>query len=191
MGTGSNATKTTGGGHGQYFSWHQDSTYSGFSGDDAVTFWVAFGPVTEEMGPLQYRVGTHALGQLRHEERPEERAAGNMLAFGQTIPPSGSGSDSAKAAATATTIVRATTTSTATATTPAAWDDDTAFPIAVAAPLAPGEASVHNFSLVHRRGKLDSASFLRNICHQNIFVYLHSAHLYFLCQSLNIKRHTL
>ena len=89
MGTGSNATKTTGGGHGQYFSWHQDSTYSGFSGDDAVTFWIAFCPVTEEMGPLQYRVGSHALGQLRHEERPEERNAGNMLAFGQTIPPTG------------------------------------------------------------------------------------------------------
>ena len=41
------------------------------------------------MGPLQYRVGSHALGQLRHEERPEERNAGNMLAFGQTIPPTG------------------------------------------------------------------------------------------------------
>ena len=86
------ATGGGGGGHGQYFSWHQDSTYSGFSGDDAITFWVAFGAVTAEMGPLQYRVGTHALGQLRHEERPEERAEGNMLAFGQTIPPSSAAS---------------------------------------------------------------------------------------------------
>ena len=54
-----------------------------------MTFWIAFGAVTEDMGPLQYRVGSHTLGQLRHEERPGEREAGNMLAFGQTIPPSG------------------------------------------------------------------------------------------------------
>ena len=161
-------------GHGQYFSWHQDSTYSGFSGDDAVTFWIAFGAVTEDMGPLQYRVGTHALGQLRHEERPEERTAGNMLAFGQTIPPSaGSASASTPASAAA-----------ATATAPA-WDDDTAFPIATAAPLDPGEASVHNFSLVHRRGKLCLC--MRNMCFPNCANYQDPRRALCLNSQLNTK----
>ena len=123
------------------------------------------------MGPLQYRIGTHALGQLRHEERPEDRAAGNMLAFGQTIPPSSeSGIPFNQLGKKQTfakflikfrnweqmygpfsnwTLVISLDIELNYATGPA-WDDDAAFPVAVAAPLAPGEASIHNFSLVHR-----------------------------------------
>ena len=50
-----------------YFSWHQDSTYSGF-GEDAVTCWLAFSAVKEESGPLVFKLGSHKLGQLWHRE---------------------------------------------------------------------------------------------------------------------------
>ena len=67
-----------------FFSWHQDSTYSGFNGTQAVTFWIAFADVIDEAcGPIRFRAGSHRLGQLPHATNLGD--AGNMLAFGQCI----------------------------------------------------------------------------------------------------------
>lgn len=64
------------------FSWHQDSTYSGFA-DGAATVWVAFSDVGVSSGPVLFRRGSHRLGQLPHQETVD---ASNLLALGQTIP---------------------------------------------------------------------------------------------------------
>ncbi|CAD7957169.1 unnamed protein product [Amoebophrya sp. A120] len=102
-----------------FFSWHQDSTYSRFRGDQGVTVWLAFSDVTERAGPVLFREGSHRLGQLPHDENVGQE--GNMLAFGQTIE-----RDKLEAIRT----------------------DERSFPT-VAAILAPGEASAHNFFVVH------------------------------------------
>lgn len=67
------------------FSWHQDSTYSGFTQGTGLTLWIAFSNVTPESGPMVFKVGSHRLGgQLYHFE--DDSDPDNMLAFGQTIP---------------------------------------------------------------------------------------------------------
>jgi len=67
------------------FSWHQDSTYSGFTQKTGITIWVAFSDVKDpESGPVMFKRGSHRLGQLYHFE--DDNDPDNMLAFGQTIP---------------------------------------------------------------------------------------------------------
>ena len=101
-----------------FFSWHQDSTYSGFSGAQAVTFWIAFSDVLDgAAGPLRFRAGSHRLGQLPHVERPGQ--PGNMLSLGQTV---------------AEDVFR---------------ERVAHLREEVAVPLQTGQASVHDFSVVH------------------------------------------
>jgi len=69
---------------GSFFSWHQDSTYSKFSQDEAVTLWLAFSDVVSaEDGPVLMKRYSHQFGQLLHEETSGDS---NVLALGQTIP---------------------------------------------------------------------------------------------------------
>ena len=101
-----------------FFSWHQDSTYSGFDGSQAVTFWIAFCDLLDPAcGPVRFRAGSHKLGQLHHTKNVGE--AGNMLAFGQCI----------EAEAWASQVEH--------------LGEKIAFPLRV------GEASIHDFSVVH------------------------------------------
>jgi hypothetical protein len=68
---------------GSFFSWHQDSTYSKFSQDEAVTLWLAFSDVVStEDGPVLMKRCSHQFGQIRHEESSGDS---NVLALGQTI----------------------------------------------------------------------------------------------------------
>lgn len=67
-----------------FFSWHQDSTYSGWSGEDGATFWIAFLNVTPVAGPVLFKKTPRLEHrQLPHDENPSQDV--NMLAFGQTI----------------------------------------------------------------------------------------------------------
>ena len=62
--------------------WHQDATYFGLSPFEHVTAWVALTPSTEEMGCMQFLLGTHGEGQLLHADKPNPDL---MLSRGQTI----------------------------------------------------------------------------------------------------------
>merc|ERR1712194_578021 len=108
------------------FSWHQDSTYSKFTGRQGVTVWLAFSDVTKEHGPLLFRPGTHKLGQLYHYEN--ETDGENMLAFGQTIPDS---EDSRFEQL---------------LPEQRAWNES---PTAVGSGLRPGTSSAHSFEVIH------------------------------------------
>jgi len=67
-----------------FFSWHQDSTYSGLSPPHSVlTAWLALTPTNRESGCLQVLPTSHLEGQLEHQET---KAEDNLLSLGQTIP---------------------------------------------------------------------------------------------------------
>ena len=63
-----------------FVSWHQDSTYLGLEPCESVTGWIALTPATVENGCLRVMPGTHRLGQLPNDLRPEKD---NLLSSGQ------------------------------------------------------------------------------------------------------------
>jgi len=98
-----------------FYSWHQDSTYSGHSpASGVVTAWFALSPAPLEAGCLQFLPGSH------HQQLPhtETRDKSNLLAVGQTIPQE---------------VLKS-------------LDQP------VAAPLHPGQASLHHWQCVHASG---------------------------------------
>lgn len=67
-----------------FFSWHQDSTYSGLTPPDSVvTAWLALTPTTRCNGCLQVLPQSHQAGQQEHRETV---SSNNLLSLGQTIP---------------------------------------------------------------------------------------------------------
>eukprot|EP00088_Acartia_fossae_P058984 TRINITY_DN6952_c0_g1_i16.p1 TRINITY_DN6952_c0_g1~~TRINITY_DN6952_c0_g1_i16.p1 ORF type:complete len:293 (-),score=29.48 TRINITY_DN6952_c0_g1_i16:83-931(-) len=70
-------------GTGGFYSWHQDSTYSGLEPSDKVlTAWVALSPSKKESGCLRFIPQSHS-EQLPHNEVPSDS---NLLSLGQVIP---------------------------------------------------------------------------------------------------------
>jgi len=66
-----------------FFSWHQDSTYSGLAPPHkVVTAWVALTPSTASSGCMQMLPSSH-LTQMEHLESKE---SSNLLSLGQYIP---------------------------------------------------------------------------------------------------------
>jgi len=66
-----------------FYSWHQDSTYSGLEPSDKVlTAWVAISSSKKESGCLRF-IPESQDKQLPHEEMPSEE---NLLSLGQVIP---------------------------------------------------------------------------------------------------------
>ena len=63
-----------------YVTWHQDATYFGLEPDEQVTAWLALSPATEESGCMSVLPGSHKLGQLPVEHKPD---ADNLLSSGQ------------------------------------------------------------------------------------------------------------
>jgi hypothetical protein len=47
-------------------AWHQDATFFGLSPYEHVTAWVAFSDATVEAGCMEFILGSHRWGQLRH-----------------------------------------------------------------------------------------------------------------------------
>ena len=47
-------------------AWHQDATYFGLEPHEHVTAWVAFSDASAESGCMEFVVGSHRGGQLRH-----------------------------------------------------------------------------------------------------------------------------
>lgn len=66
----------------KYVSWHQDATYWNFKVKKGVIVWLAFDDVTEDMGPVIYRIKSHKFGQYRHIDN---KSTNNLLTRGQTI----------------------------------------------------------------------------------------------------------
>jgi len=64
-----------------YVAWHQDSAYSPFAGDDALSAWVALGESTAESGCMRVIVGSHR-ARLAHVETGDVH---NLLKQRQTI----------------------------------------------------------------------------------------------------------
>jgi non-haem Fe2+, alpha-ketoglutarate-dependent halogenase len=73
----------------EYVAWHQDSAYSDFAGDDALSAWVALGESTAESGCMRVIAGSHR-ARLPHMQIED---AHNLLKQRQTI--SGAVDDSA------------------------------------------------------------------------------------------------
>ena len=67
---------------GGFVSWHQDSTYWGLTPPDIVTAWVALTPSTVESGCMRVVPGSHAWGQLDHQD---SFADDNLLSRGQEV----------------------------------------------------------------------------------------------------------
>ncbi len=65
-----------------FVSWHQDSTYFGLEPLDEVTAWVALSPATTRSGCMRVLPGSHKLGQLPVDLRPDKD---NLLTSGQTV----------------------------------------------------------------------------------------------------------
>jgi non-heme Fe2+,alpha-ketoglutarate-dependent halogenase len=65
-----------------FVSWHQDSTYFGLEPLDAITAWVALSAASEEAGCVRVLPGSHRLGQLPADLRPQ---VNNLLSSGQTV----------------------------------------------------------------------------------------------------------
>jgi ectoine hydroxylase-related dioxygenase (phytanoyl-CoA dioxygenase family) len=64
-----------------YVAWHQDSAYSEFAGDDALSAWVALGASTAESGCMRVIGGSHR-ARLPHTQTTD---AHNLLKQRQTI----------------------------------------------------------------------------------------------------------
>jgi len=64
-----------------YVAWHQDSAYSDFAGDDALSAWVALGESTAESGCMRVIAGSHR-ARLPHTETGD---AHNLLKQRQTV----------------------------------------------------------------------------------------------------------
>lgn len=67
---------------GGFVSWHQDSTYWGLTPPDIVTAWIALTPSTVESGCMRVIPGSHAWGQLDHQD---SFADNNLLSRGQEV----------------------------------------------------------------------------------------------------------
>jgi len=65
-----------------FVSWHQDSTYFGLEPQEAVTAWVALSAASSEAGCVRVLPGSHKLGQLPADLRPQKD---NLLSSGQTV----------------------------------------------------------------------------------------------------------
>jgi non-haem Fe2+, alpha-ketoglutarate-dependent halogenase len=65
-----------------FVSWHQDSTYFGLEPLEEVTAWVALSPATTKSGCVRVLPGSHKLGQLPADMRPDQN---NLLTSGQTV----------------------------------------------------------------------------------------------------------
>src|SRR5262249_29209277 len=65
-----------------FVSWHQDATYFGLEPLDEVTAWVAVSPATTESGCMRVLPGSHKLGQLPIDLKPERD---NLLSSGQSV----------------------------------------------------------------------------------------------------------
>lgn len=65
-----------------WFTWHQDATYWELEPPHALTVWLAFGEVTKLNGAMKVIPGSHASGQLRHENTFDPTV---MLPRGQKI----------------------------------------------------------------------------------------------------------
>lgn len=65
-----------------FVSWHQDSTYFGLEPLEQVTAWVALSNATEEAGCMRVLPGSHKLGQLPSDMKPDKN---NLLTSGQTV----------------------------------------------------------------------------------------------------------
>lgn len=65
-----------------FVSWHQDSTYFGLEPLAEVTAWVALSPATSEAGCMRVLPGSHKLGQLPVDLKPDKD---NLLSSGQTV----------------------------------------------------------------------------------------------------------
>jgi non-haem Fe2+, alpha-ketoglutarate-dependent halogenase len=111
----------------QYFSQHQDATYTGLNpADHCVTVWVALSdPVGTQEGCLTFLKGSHLIGQLPHVEESatgdsgtaEKISGENMLSRGQREVYEARDTDE--------------------------W---------VAIPLRAGEATIHHFHTIHESG---------------------------------------
>ena len=65
-----------------FVSWHQDSTYFGLEPLEQVTAWVALSPATRRAGCVRVLPGSHKLGQLPADLKPDRN---NLLTSGQTV----------------------------------------------------------------------------------------------------------
>lgn len=65
-----------------FVSWHQDSTYFGLEPLEEVTAWVALSAASSEAGCVRVLPGSHKLGQLPADLRPQKD---NLLSSGQTV----------------------------------------------------------------------------------------------------------
>jgi non-heme Fe2+,alpha-ketoglutarate-dependent halogenase len=65
----------------EYVAWHQDSAYSDFAGDDALSAWVALGESTAESGCMRVVAGSHR-ARLPHTETSDVH---NLLKQRQTV----------------------------------------------------------------------------------------------------------
>jgi ectoine hydroxylase-related dioxygenase (phytanoyl-CoA dioxygenase family) len=64
-----------------YVAWHQDSAYSPFAGDDALSAWVALGESTAQSGCMRVIAGSHR-ARLPHAETGDVH---NLLKQRQTV----------------------------------------------------------------------------------------------------------
>jgi ectoine hydroxylase-related dioxygenase (phytanoyl-CoA dioxygenase family) len=64
-----------------YVAWHQDSAYSPFAGDDALSAWVALGESSAESGCMRVIAGSHR-ARLPHTETGDVH---NLLKQRQTV----------------------------------------------------------------------------------------------------------
>jgi len=65
----------------EYVAWHQDSAYSDFVGDDALSAWVALGESTAQSGCMRVIAGSHR-ARVPHAETDD---AHNLLKQRQTV----------------------------------------------------------------------------------------------------------
>jgi non-haem Fe2+, alpha-ketoglutarate-dependent halogenase len=65
-----------------FVSWHQDATYFGLEPAVHITAWVALTAVPVEAGAVEVVPGSHARGQLHHQQFADDS---NMLSRGQTL----------------------------------------------------------------------------------------------------------
>ena len=64
----------------RFVSWHQDSTYYGLQPRETLTAWFAFTDSRVESGCMRVLSGSHAQGQVKHDETFAEN---NLLSRGQ------------------------------------------------------------------------------------------------------------
>lgn len=65
-----------------FVSWHQDLTYWGLDPADIITAWVAVTPSNRENGCMRVIPGSHAQGQVGHNDTFDSR---NLLSRGQVL----------------------------------------------------------------------------------------------------------